>query len=93
MIAGLLPATHLAINSGLLQSAGERGIQQQMVDAQAGIARPRIPKIVPKGVNPLLGMKLADGIGPALVGQRSKRPPHLRSEQGVIDPVLGLIDV
>ena len=38
MVAGLLPAAHLAIDAGSDEPPGDRGAEQQMVDPQAGVA-------------------------------------------------------
>ena len=50
MIAGMLPAPHRAIDSGSDQPIGNRPAQQQMIDAQPGIAGKRVPEIFPEGV-------------------------------------------
>ena len=52
VVAGLLPAAHVPVDAGGLQAAARRPrAQQQMVDAQAGVAGEGVPQIVPEGVD------------------------------------------
>ena len=48
MIAGMLPAPHRAIDPGPDQPIGNRPAQQQMIDAQSGIPRKRVPEYFQK---------------------------------------------
>jgi hypothetical protein len=64
-----------------------------MVDADAGIARKRIPPIIPEGVDPLLRMLRADRVGPALPKQPLERRAALGLHQSVVRPILRLVDV
>ena len=50
MIADMLPAPHRAIDPGRDQATGNRWAQQQVIDAQPGIAGKRVPEIFPEGV-------------------------------------------
>ena len=69
------------------------GLEQQVVDAQAGVARVGVPEIVPERVDPLAGMQRAQRVGPALRDKPAKGFAHLGAEQRVVDPALRLVDV
>ena len=69
VITCLLPATHLAIHAGSHKAARDRRAEQQVVDAETGVARPGIPEVFPKGVDALVWVNGAQGVGPALRDQ------------------------
>src|SRR5690349_10217010 len=62
-----LPAAHVAVDPGLLEPPRERRVQQQVIDAQAGIALIGVPEIIPEGEYLLLGMQGPNRIRPALL--------------------------
>src|SRR5437868_6254267 len=93
MIARPFPPPHLAVDVGGNQPRGRVGAEQEMVDAQPGIARPGVPPIVPEGVDRLCGVEVADGVGPALLQQPGISGAGLRLHQRVVEPALGLVDV
>ena len=93
MVAGLLPAAHLAVDLGVDQPLGQRRAQQEVIDAQAGIARIGIPEIVEEGVDRLVRMVGPQRVGPALLQQPKERRTDLGREQRVLGPALGLVDV
>src|SRR5947209_20626395 len=64
-----------------------------MVDADAGVALERVPPVMPEGVDPLVGMEMADRVGPPLRDELAVFLPSLRREQGVGLPSLSLVDV
>src|SRR4051812_46074427 len=66
MIARTREPAHVAVDAGSSQALGQWWAQQQMVDAQVGIAGERIAPVFPERVDALLGMELADGVDPAL---------------------------
>src|SRR5215472_214990 len=83
VIAGFLPAPHLAIHPGRDEPAGNGRVQQDMVDAQAGVSWPGIPEIIPKRINPLTRMEGAQRIGPALRDEAAESGLDLGAEQRV----------
>src|SRR3954465_11885060 len=87
------PAPHLAIDPGVDETMRDRRAEKQVVDAQSGVARPGISDVVPKGVDALVWVKCAQSVGPALRNEIAEDSAHLRSEQGVVDPALRLVDV
>src|SRR5689334_2272667 len=66
VVARLLPAARGAIDAGALETRGERRAEQQVIDAQASVARVGVPEIVPERVDALAGMQRAQRVGPAL---------------------------
>ena len=72
MVAGLLAGANAAIDAGRLEPFRRRGVEQQMVDADAGIAGEGVAPIIPEGEDRLARMKMADGVGPAL----GQEPPY-----------------
>src|SRR5436190_20229749 len=93
MIAGFLPAAHTAIYARPHQATGQRGAQQQMVDAQARVAGKGISVELPEGIDALVRMKRPHGIEPALRSEAIEGGPDLRAKQRVILPTLRRIDV
>src|SRR5260370_15452154 len=70
MVAGVLFASHFAVDAGLDQARGERRAQQQMIEPQSGVARPAVTLVVPEGEHRLCWMNVADRVTPALRHQR-----------------------
>src|SRR5262245_44353935 len=93
MIARLLPAAHLTVHAGLDEPARSRRAEQQMDYAQAGVAGPRVPEIIPEGVDALVRVKSAQCVGPALRDELMKRGARLRAEQRIVEPALRFVDV
>ena len=93
MIAGMLKAPRRAVDPGRDQAASNRRAQQQMIDAQPGIAGKRVPEILPEGVDPLVRIERAQRVGPPMSGQPAKGFAHFRPEQRVIDPTLRRVHV
>jgi hypothetical protein len=65
VIAGMLAAPRRTVDPGRKQTAGNRRAQQQVIDAQPGIAGKRVPEIFPEGVDLLVRMERAQRVGPA----------------------------
>jgi len=84
---------YIALDAGGDQPAGKGRAQQQVIDAQAGVAGKGFPEIFPERVDPLVGMQRAQRVGPTLRDQAAIGVAHLRPEQGIIDPALRRIDV
>src|SRR5579862_2335458 len=93
MIAGFFPAANFTIDACADESRRCRWTQQQMIDTQARIARIVVSEIVPKGVDALLRMQLAQRVSPAHRDQIGERAPNLRKEERILNPVLRLVDV
>ena len=66
MIARLFPAAKRLVDLGVDQPVGRRRAQQQMVDAEARVARPGTGLIVPIGPHAPGRMAGQDRIGPAV---------------------------
>ena len=62
----MFPGPHLAVDAGGDQAAGKERAQQQVIDAQTGVAGKGVPEIFPECVDPLIGMQRAQRVGPAL---------------------------
>jgi len=52
MITGTLLSAHPAIDTGRAQPRSQLRIQQQVVDAQSGIARPVLAEVIPECIDP-----------------------------------------
>ena len=70
VIACLLPATHVAIDTGGNQARRNLWREQEMIDSQARVTTVGIPKVIPKGVNALARVKLPKCIRPSLATSR-----------------------
>jgi hypothetical protein len=53
----VFPGPHIPVDAGGNQAAGNGRAQQQVVDAQAGVAGERVPEIFPERVDPLIGVQ------------------------------------
>src|SRR4051794_13639901 len=93
MIAGLLPAARRAVDARAFERLRQCWAEQCMIDADAGVALKRVPPVVPESVDPLVGMEVADRVGPALPDQFAIFLARFRGEQGILQPALGLVDV
>ena len=93
MVAGLFPAAGVGVDAGGFEPPGRDRVEQQVVDADAGVAGEGVAPIIPEGEDRLVGMEMADGVGPALLQQPAILGARLGLEQGVVAPALGLVDV
>src|SRR3954466_11659638 len=66
VVAGLLEGAHVAVHAGGDEAGGEVGAEQEVVDPDAGVAGEGVPEIVPVGVDRLVRVERAQGVGPAL---------------------------
>src|ERR1700760_3965952 len=73
VVAGAVFAANPAIDAGLAQARRHLRAQQQMVEPQAGIARPAVALVVPEGEHRRFRMQRADRVAPALVDQLLER--------------------
>ena len=93
MIAGIVLAADCC-RRRRRPGAAEGRAQQQMIEAQAGVARPAVAHVVPERVDAAPpDAACADRVGPALIEQRGEGGAALRLQQRIL--VLGLrrIDV
>ena len=65
MIARVLAAAHAAVDAGGDESWCEASAQQEMIDAHARVATPRIPQVIPKRVEPFACVQFVQSVGPA----------------------------
>src|SRR5215204_7360097 len=93
MVAGLGEGADAAVDAGRLEAPGRWLVEEQMVDADSGVAWPGVAEIIPEGEHPLLRVKLAEGVGPALLKQPRIGRLGLRREQGIFDPAFRLVGV
>lgn len=93
MIACVLPPPDMPVNRRRPKLASYCRAQEEVIEPQARVSSPGIPKVVPEGVDHLIWMLMTDGIGPALCGQFSKRRADFRPEQRVVFPTLRLVHV
>ena len=69
------------------------GASRRMVNAQTRVASVRVPKVIPEGVDALVRMQAAQGVGPALGKKAAERVAHLGPKQRVVQPAFWLVDV
>jgi len=85
VIAGSFPASNISIDTELT-SRPQLAVEQQMINAQTGVARISISKVIPERVDLFVGMQNPYGVGPSLLDQSCKRFTHLDPKQGIVDP-------
>src|SRR5208283_2207464 len=93
VIARLSPTTHITVDIRRDETLRDGWAEEQMIDAKARVTDPRIPEIIPEGVDPFTRMKRSQRIGPALREQTVEGFPHLGAEQRVVDPAFRLVHV
>src|SRR3954452_21049112 len=93
MVAGFLPATDFALYPRRAEHRCRISIQQEMVNADAGIASVRIAEIVPERIDRLSRIELPNGIGPTLGKEFLISGTRLRKKKSIIDPALRLISI
>src|SRR5687768_6962964 len=93
MVAGALPSANVAIDAGVAQARCNAWAEQDVIEAQPGIARPAIPLVVPESVDLLARVQRPQRIGPALLQQALERRAAFGLQQRVIVPGPGWIDV
>src|SRR5260370_26523893 len=93
VIARSFPASYVAIDAGACQSPCNRGIEKQVINAQARIARIRIAEVIPECIDLFIGMQDPYGIGPSLGEQSCERLTYLDPEEGIVDPALRFVDI
>src|SRR5215207_7017982 len=64
-----------------------------MIEPQAGVAAPRVPEVIPEGIDPLVRMECAYSVGPALIDEAAEGEPDLGAKERVVNPALRLVDV
>src|SRR5260370_41119950 len=69
------------------------GAEQEMIDAQSGVAAVVGPEIVPKGIDALVRMECSQRIGPALSDEALIGVADFRAEQSIVYPSLRLVNV
>src|SRR5262245_36174420 len=87
MVARLLPAAYLAVNAAFYKQLCSTRVQQEMVDANTGVASKRAVVVIPERVDRVIGMQRPDGVRPPLRQELSIRGSRLRKEQCVAEPV------
>src|SRR6516165_419216 len=93
VIAGLFPTAHLPVDIRRDETLRYGWAVEQMIDAKARVPNPRVPEIIPEGVDPLDRMKRAQRIGPALREQTVEGFPHFGTEERIVDPAFRLVHV
>lgn len=93
MITGVLPGTRKLVDTARGQPFTQGRAEQEMIDTKAGVARERLPEILPEGINPLVRMQQAESVRSSHGDQLGIGGPHLRIEQGIIAPPLRGVDI
>ena len=93
MIAWAGLPSHPSIHSRVGQKRGERGVEQQMINSEAGIGLPVVAKKVPEGVDGLFGKAAAESIGPPLQEEALKALAALGLEQSVFNPGARVVNI
>jgi hypothetical protein len=68
---------HLAVDASVNQALCGCRIQQQVVEAKAGVALPAVAFVIPERIHRLVRMQRADRIDQALIDKAPKQLPRL----------------
>jgi len=93
VVARLFPAAHVAVDARLLEPRAKPGIEEQMIDAQPGIALIGIAKIVPERIDLCLRVQRSNRIRPALPQQLRIRLTNLDPEERIVHPAPRLVHI
>jgi len=93
VITGLFPSADVAVDGRGIEAPRYGRAEQEMIDAQPGVAAVSVPEIIPKGIDTLVRMECSQRIGPALSDEASIGVSDFRAKQGVVYPSLRLVDV
>ena len=83
MNAGARQSPHPRIDPGFAQGRGERGAEQDVIEAHARVSFPCLSQVVPKGVDGLVGVGRLDRVGLAYRG-----PPLAAALMCAATPIL-----
>jgi hypothetical protein len=72
VIARTFNPADLTIDTRIDKALCSFRVQEQMIDAQTGIAFPPVSSVIPKSVHRRIGMDGADGINPTQIKNPSK---------------------
>jgi serine phosphatase RsbU (regulator of sigma subunit) len=67
MIARVFAAAHLTVHASDSEMLRQCRTEQQMIDAETGVAREGVPELLPERINSLTRMQSPQRVGPALV--------------------------
>jgi beta-glucosidase len=80
VVARLLTRPHLPVDPAGDQAASKGRAQQEMIDAQTGVAGERIPEIFPEGVDPLARVQCLQRVGARYWKSVRFGPAHVASK-------------
>src|SRR6266851_1904875 len=86
VVAGAFFASQLAVDAGLDQPRCNRRTQQEMIEPQAGVARPAVALVIPEREHRLGRMEFADRVTPALRDEGFECRAALRLDQRILVP-------
>jgi hypothetical protein len=87
MIARLVAAAHVTVHAGCVKTLRQWRTEQQMIDAQTGVATEGVPEILPERVDPLIRMQSPQRVGPALRDKGGDRHPVPRARRARHRPI------
>ena len=67
MIAGVRFAANPGIDARRAETLPERPVDQEVIDPEASVPLPVLPKVVPERENRLIGVQRSNRIDPALI--------------------------
>lgn len=70
MVARVFAAARFTVHAGRAEARRQRRTEQQMIDAETGVAREGVPKIRPERIDPFARVLSPERVGPALRDQR-----------------------
>src|SRR5664279_5356920 len=73
VVAGAFLSPFAAVDAGLDQARRQRRAQQEMIEPQAGVARPAVSLVIPERVHRFRRMQRADRVAPALAHKLLER--------------------
>ena len=93
MVAGAALAADPFVDARFFEKRLCHGVEQNVIDAQAGVGLPVLSEVIPESVNLFVGELRADGIGPALREEALVAVAGFGLEQCVFAPRTRVVDI
>ena len=83
MVAGILPASDLPVDSSSAQIPGQRGGEEEVIKSHPFVGSPTLAFVVPKGPEWTFRLQLPEGVSPSLREELGEGLPALGLNQGI----------
>jgi hypothetical protein len=86
VVACAVFSAHVPVDARLGETQGKVWAEQEVIEAQACIAEPSVPLIVPEAIDAPVWVQFPDRVGPATTEQAAKRSAAFGLHQRIVIP-------